>query len=113
MRQLAEVVEAALSRVSNNPGPDASVMIQFAAGDFANMKAAVASARAELDAIDKHNIADAAEVVSHTSGGQPLPVEMRLDMALDQMDLAAAVQAREQESGGAVGTETTQEGQKS
>ena len=34
-----------------------------------------------LDAFAKHDICDAAGVVSHTSSGQPLPVDVRLAMA--------------------------------
>lgn len=47
---LIAVVEAALAQVEERVHKDASVMVQFAAGDWAKMKEAVAAARAELDA---------------------------------------------------------------
>ena len=47
---LIAVVEAALAQVEERVHKDASVMVQFAAGDWAKMKEAVAAARAKLDA---------------------------------------------------------------
>jgi hypothetical protein len=50
---LIAVVEAALAQVEERVHKDASVMVQFAAGDWVKIKEAVAAARAELDAYEK------------------------------------------------------------
>lgn len=89
-QHLVEVLEAALANLPRkeadlNVGDTASVVVQFGAGDWAAVRAALKRARSELDDVAKHNIADAAGVVSHTSGGQPLPVDTRLDMAEDTL----------------------------
>ena len=85
MIKLIETIESAISGLAQEFPRDASVLVQFAAGDWAAIKSVVAAARKDWDASQKHDIADAAGVVSHTSGGQPIPADERLDNALGTM----------------------------
>jgi hypothetical protein len=74
--KLVETLEAAMAGLAQEFDRDASVMVQFAAGDWVKIKAALKEAK---DAIAMHDVADAAGVVSHTTSGQPIPAEARLD----------------------------------
>lgn len=49
-RQLIETLESALANLAQEASKDASVMVQFAAGDWAKIKASLAAARVALDA---------------------------------------------------------------
>lgn len=88
--KLVQTLHDALSRFAlERDGKDldgnASVMVQFAAGDYVAVKDALEKAKVDLGWKDKHAIADAAGVVSHTSGGQPLAVDTRMDMAAETL----------------------------
>jgi hypothetical protein len=87
--KLIETLEAAMSGLAQEFDRDASVMVQFAAGDWAKIKAALKEAK---DAIAMHNVADAAGVVSHTTSGQPIPAEARLDSIPPETVVAAVVE---------------------
>lgn len=84
--RLIEALEKALGQIIRNPGPDASVMVQFAAGDFTKLRDALEQYKAELSAAQKHDIADAAGTVSHTPTGQPIDPDTRLSMAASEME---------------------------
>lgn len=94
--KLIETLEAAISNLAQEARDtfmhDASVLVQFAAGDWEKIKEALKGARTELDAKLQHNVADAAGVVSHMSGGEPIPVATRLDM-IEPAKVEAAVAA--------------------
>ena len=86
MLRLVEAVETALGQLAQEVHKDASVVVQFAAGDWAKLKEAVKAARASLSEESKHHIADAAGVVSHTTSGQPIPADVRIVAALDVIE---------------------------
>jgi hypothetical protein len=89
--KLCQALHDALSRVPKDANPEqpidpkASVLVQFAAGDFQAVRDELERAKVELGWKDKHDIADAAGVPSHEQSGSPLPVDKRIDMAADTL----------------------------
>jgi hypothetical protein len=87
---VVHAVESALSEIAREEakaiGAEPGVAKAFAAGDWAGLKVAVADARDKLSDAAKHNIADAAGAVSHTSQGQPISADKRLDAAAAELD---------------------------
>lgn len=90
-RALSDLIREDAVEIAGDP----TVVLHFESGDLQSMAAAVRAGRDKLNARQIHDISDAAGVVSHTSGGQPFPLDTRLDMALSEIDIAAAVQAQE------------------
>ena len=83
---LVQALHDALARTAQEregvmPEGDASVLVQFAAGDYAAVRKALKQAKVDLDWKGKHAIADAAGVPSHEPTGGVIPVDTRIDMA--------------------------------
>lgn len=83
--KLVQVLHDALNSLAREEhkrvDDNASVLVQFAAGEWSKIRGALAQAKVDLDWKDLHAIADAAGVPSHSETGQPLPVETRVDLA--------------------------------
>ncbi len=67
-RRLVESLERALAGAAQNAPRDASVMVQFAAGDYAEIREALAEARAALP--DVETVASGGEGTTQEPGEQ-------------------------------------------
>jgi hypothetical protein len=90
MTGFVQTVERVVADLATRVRDGAADLAQF---EHAKIHAAVTAARLTWSPAAFHNFADSLGVVSHTSTGQPLGADARVDMALAALAPAAPVEA--------------------